>query len=288
MSAQVCTGDLGNPIAGAGTDFGTGINAFGSPLGSATNYTFVSGIPNDGSYTIVKSTANLNPGWHSTVFNHTPNDPNGYMMVVNASNTPGIFYQTTVTGLCPGVTYEFASYIINILRNPGIKPNISFTIENDGIAFHTFSTGDIPEGSPNDWIKYGTIFKTPPNVGTITLKMTNQNPGGNGNDLALDDITFRPCGPKITPVIVSTSSSTATICEGKSASIDLSATVSAVYVNPVYQWQVNNGTGWTNLSLPNAQSTQVTVTFSNAVAGTYAYQLLVAEGGNINSPNCRI
>ncbi len=288
INAQVCTGDLGNPILSAGTDFGSGINTFGNPLGSATNYNFISGTPNDGSYTIVKSTANLNPGWHLNINNHTPNDPNGYMMVVNASNTPGIFYQTTVTGLCPGVTYEFASYIINILRNPGIKPNITFTIENDGVIIQQFSTGDIPEGTPTDWVKYGTIFKTPATVGVITLKMTNQNPGGSGNDLALDDITFRPCGPKITPVIVNTSSSTANICEGQSAIVNLSATVSSVYVNPTYQWQVNTGTGFIDLNIPGAQSTQVTVTYPNAVAGTYSYQLLVAEGGNINSPNCRI
>ncbi len=208
--------------------------------------------------------------------------------MVNASNTPGIFYQTTVTGLCPGVTYEFASFIINILRNPGIRPNITFSIENDGVPFHSFSTGNIPEGSPTDWVKYGTIFKTPLNVGTITLKMTNQNPGGSGNDLALDDITFRPCGPKIIPVIVSTSTTTATICEGQNASVDLSATVSSVYTNPVYQWQVSTNTGWADLSLPGAQTTQVTVPYTNAVTGTYNYQLLVAEGGNINSPNCRI
>lgn len=286
--AQVCTGDLGTAILGAGTDFGSGTNTFGNPLGATTNYNFVSGTPNDGSYTIVKNTANLNPGWHLNITNHTPNDPNGYMMVVNASNTPGIFYQTTVTGLCPGVTYEFASYIINILRNPGIRPNINFTIENNGVIIKQFSTGDIPEGSPTDWVKYGTIFTTPLNVGTITLKMTNQNPGGNGNDLALDDITFRPCGPKITPVIVSTSTNTANICEGQNASVDLSATVSSVYANPVYQWQVSTNNGWVDLNLPGAQSTQVTVTYTNAVAGTYSYQLLVAEGGNINSPNCRI
>ena len=288
-NAQICTGDLGAPILAAGTDFGSGLNTFGNPLsGSTTSYNFISGTPNDGSYTIVKSTANLNPGWHLNINNHTPNDPNGYMMVVNADLNKGIFYQTTVTGLCPGVTYEFASYIINILRNPGIKPNIRFTIENDGVSIKEFSTGDIQEGSPTDWVKYGTIFTTPLNVGTITLKMTNQNPGGNGNDLALDDITFRPCGPKIIPVIVNTSSSTVNICEGQSASVDLSATVSSVYVNPVYQWQVNTGTGFTDLNIAGGQSTQVTVNYTNAIAGTYIYQLLVAEGGNINSPNCRI
>ena len=287
-NAQVCTGDLGNPILTAGTDFGSGLNTFGNPLGSTTSYNFISGTPNDGSYTIVKSTANLNPGWHQNIINHTPNDPNGYMMVVNADINKGIFYQSTVNDLCPNTTYEFAAWVINILRNPGIKPNIRFTIENNGVAIWQFSTGDISEGSPTDWVKYGTIFKTPPTVGIITLKMTNENPGGNGNDLALDDITFRPCGPRITPVILSTSSSTATICEGQSTSIDLSATVSSVYVNPVYQWQENNGAGWVNLSLPGAQSTQITIPYPNAVAGTYTYQLLVAEAGNINAPNCRI
>jgi len=287
IKAQVCTGDLGAPIAAAGTDFGTGTASYGTPLGSATNYNFVAGTPSDGSYTIVKSTTNLNPGWHQNIINHT-NDPNGYMMVVNASNTPGIFYQTTVSGLCPGVTYEFAAWVINILRNSGIKPNIKFTIQNNGQTIGEFWTGDILEGSATDWKRYGTTFKTPPNVGVITLIMTNENPGGSGNDLALDDITFRACGPKITPVIVNTSSSTANICEGQSATVNLSATVSQVYTDPAYQWQVNTGSGWSDLNLPGAQSTQVAITYTKAIAATYTYQLLVAERANINSPNCRI
>ena len=95
----MCTGDLGNPILTAGTDFGSGLNTFGNPLGSTTSYNFISGTPNDGSYTIVKSTANLNPGWHQNIINHTPNDPNGYMMVVNADINKGIFYQSTVNDL---------------------------------------------------------------------------------------------------------------------------------------------------------------------------------------------
>lgn len=286
--AQLCAGTLGEPITGAGTDFGRGSNPFGIPLGTATTYNFIAGTPNDGSYTIVKSTANLNPGWHQNVINHTANDPDGYMMVVNASNTSGIFYQTTVNGLCGGITYEFASYVINILRNPGIRPNILFTIESNGVTLASISTGDIPEGLATDWIKYGTQFKTPINVGTVTLTMSNRNPGGIGNHLAIDDITFRACGPKITPVILSTSTNTANLCEGESAEIELSAAVSAGFTNPVYQWQGNNGSGWFDLSEPGAQTTQVKISFINAISGTYNYQLLVAEQGNLNSPNCRI
>lgn len=42
--------------------------------------------------------------------------------------------------------------------------------------------------------------------------MINKGPGGIGNDLALDDITFRPCGPTITPAIGSTGTPTANMC----------------------------------------------------------------------------
>lgn len=282
INAQVCTGNLGDPIPEAGTDFGAGTNTFGNPLsGSTTNYNFIAASPNAAaSYTIVKSTAGLNPGWHQNISNHS-NDPNGYMMVVNSSDAPGIFYQTTVTGLCPGVTYEFASYIINILRNPGIRPNILFTIENDGAEIIRFSTGDIPEGSATNWVKYGTTFKTPLNVGIITLKMINQSRGSGGNDLALDDITFRPCGPVITTSINNNSSSSADLCVGQNASYNLAANVSAGYNDPVYQWQSFNGSDWVDIDGENL--TQTTINFTNAILGTYKYRLSVAERPNINS-----
>ncbi|RZK42965.1 MAG: T9SS type B sorting domain-containing protein [Pedobacter sp.] len=285
VSAQVCAGDLGLPIRNI--DFGSGASQFGASI-SETSYIYVAGNPNDGQYTIVKSTTGLNPGWHQNIINRTPNDPNGYMMLVNADEKTGIFYQTSVTGLCPNTTYEFAAWIINILRNPGIKPNVKFTIQNNGSTVKDFVTGDIPEGSATDWKRYGFTFKTPADVGVITLIMTNENPGGNGNDLALDDITFSPCGPKITPTIVGSSSDKADLCVGDTKNVELSATVTQAYTNPTYQWQVNRGTGYVNLTGPGAQSQRVIVPFTNAVAGTYSYQLLVAEQGSINSPNCRI
>jgi gliding motility-associated-like protein len=287
IKAQVCNGALGDPVISI--DFGRGNATFAPPI-SGTTYRYIAGNPNDGQYTIVKTTNGLNSGWHQNVVNRTPNDPNGYFMLVNADNDPGVFYQSTVNNLCPNTTYEFAAYIINILRNSGVKPRIRFTITNNGLPIPgaNFSTGDIQEGSATNWIKYGTTFKTPINVGTIALTMTNENPGGGGNDLAIDDITFRPCGPEIKPLILSTSSNTAIICEGKNANVALSATVSSTYSNPQYQWQVNNGAGWTNLTVAGSQTKDVVVPFTNAAIGTYSYQLLVADGANINSENCRI
>ncbi len=286
INAQVkqCNGALGDPVIN--NDFGRGSAHNGNPTPQYTNYPYMLGTPNDGWYTIVKNTFGMHPGnWHQ-ITNHTPNDASGYMMVVNSNENPSVFYENKISGLCAGTTYQFSAWIINLLTYSGKKPNVTFTIETSNGNTYTYNTGDINEGGPTDWKEYKMLFTTT-NNDDIIIKMMNNGPGGNGNDIALDDIIFRACGPIITPSI-NNAAPTASLCAGESAIYNLAATVSPGYTNPSYQWQVNSGTGWTNLNLPDAQSTQVTVPYSNAIAGTYNYQLLVAEGGNIISPNCRI
>ncbi|WP_379092924.1 hypothetical protein [Pedobacter sp. UC225_65] len=122
-------------------DFGRGSNTVGPPI-TETNYIYNSGNPEDGQYTIVKTTAGLNPGWHQNIVNHTPNDPNGYFMVVNADYNKGVFYQKSIN-VCPNTTYEFAAYIINILKNPGssqISNSLSNTIQPVSTFLPTTST----------------------------------------------------------------------------------------------------------------------------------------------------
>lgn len=285
--AQTCSGTLGDPIAAAGTDFGRGNSTNGNELGAAvTTYTFVNGTPNDGQYTIIKTTNGLNPGWHQGIVNHTPNDPNGYMMVVNANFSQGTFYQNTVNDLCPNTTYEFSAWIINILNRSGIKPNVKFIIENTVGTTTTiikeFDTGDILEGSGTDWKFYGTVFSTPASLGTIRLKMVNINPGGTGNDLAIDDINFRPCGPNIT---TSTNGASTQLCAGESQAMRLFADVSTGYTTPTYQWQKEANNNWADIPSATALSLDIV---TNPAVGTYRYRLLVAEQGNIQSANCRI
>ncbi|MCZ4223573.1 gliding motility-associated C-terminal domain-containing protein [Pedobacter rhodius] len=280
---QVCTGALGDPVINI--DFGSGNTNFSTPLSAnTTNYRFIAGTPGDGDYTIAKNTNGMRPGWHQ-VTNHTSGELNGYMMVVNASNTPGIFYQTAIPNLCPGTTYEFAAWIINLLNYSGIKPNITFSIETSaGTVLKTYNTGDIPDGSSPNWVQYATTFTTTGQTDLI-LKITNNGPGGNGNDIALDDITFRACGPIITPSI-NNGSANISVCEGTTGSYNLSADVSAGYADPVFQWQVYTGTSWTDI--PGQNSKQTTVNLNNAAKGTYQYRLVAAEKQNIGSINCRV
>ena len=198
VHAQTCTGGLGDPIIDI--TFGAGPN-FGAPLASGiTNLQYLSNqCPNDGQYTITNSTSNCyNGSWINLTADHT-GDPNGYFMLINASYQPSDFYVQTVTGLCPGTTYQFAAWILNMFAYGGaILPNITFSIENtDGTLLDSIHTGDVASTNPEKWVQYGFYFTTPAGVSTVVLRMTNNAPGGNGNDLAMDDITFRPAGPSM-------------------------------------------------------------------------------------------
>lgn len=289
VKAQVvCTGSLGDPVVNI--DFGRGSSNYGPSLNNNTNYIFKdSGTPTDGEYSLVRSTSGMHLGdWHQ-ITNHTPNDPNGYMMLVNASTKPGIFYETSVTALCPNTTYEFSAWVINLLTYNGIKPSLIFSIlGSDGVTelVQPYSTGNIPEGTASDWKKYGFLFTTPVNVSEVVIRITNAGPGGKGNDIALDDITFRACGPTIVPKFSNVATSSTAICEGDNYSVTLSADVSPGYADPKYQWQRNTGTVWTDL--PGATATTYSTNFPNALAGTYKYRLAVAESTNIGSLNCRV
>jgi gliding motility-associated-like protein len=284
--SQTCTGSLGDPIVNV--DFGTGTSGVrGAPLSTTiTNYTYTSGTPNDGFYTITQSTAGMYDWWSAT--DHTGNT-GGYMMVVNASvSKSDKFYEQQVTGLCPGTTYEFAAWILNMAKTvKAATPNLTFKIQDATGTITLINTGDIPPGrNATDWVKYGILFTTPAAGGDITLTITNNGAGGTGNDIALDDITFRPCGPTIIPKFDLTNSFDAGGCAGTNQSYTMSAQVSAGYNTPMYQWQEFKNNAWVDIA--GATNTTYTANFTPAVAGTYKYRMACANGSNINSPTCRV
>ena len=294
-NAQTCTGSLGDPVINQ--DFGSGANP-GPPLANGvTNMTYTTNnCPNDGEYTISNSltgSGNCHPdSWHNVISDHTGN-PNGYMMIVNASFQPSIFFTQTAPTLCPNTTYEFSSYILNLITlaasGPGVsEPNITFSIQTtSGQILAIDSTGTIPPTAAVTWNKYGVYFTTPTNVTDVIVTMTNNAPGGNGNDLILDDITFRACGPIINLGFASIGGpATKSLCQGGNAAYSLTAAVVGDS-SPSYQWQSNiNGAGWADMAGDNADA--LNVQFTNAVTGVYQYRLGVANGSNITSVQCRV
>jgi gliding motility-associated-like protein len=292
-TAQLCTGSLGDPVVNI--TFGSGGNP-GPPLGAVTSYNYVTTpCPEDGFYTIVNSMSScFSNTWHTLTEDHTPGDVNGYMMLVNASFNPGDFYVDTVKNLCGGTTYEFSAWIMNLLTpfacfGTGINPNITFSIETTtGTVIQKVNTGNIPNLSSAQWNQYGVYFTLPSGVSDLVLRLTNNAPGGCGNDLALDDITFRPCGPKVNAAFANINgiSDTANYCISDNKTIVISGNVQAGYNNPSFQWQQSIDSGATWQDIPGA--TDSTYTHVYAAAGRFQYRMSASEAGNISIARCRV
>jgi gliding motility-associated-like protein len=276
-----CSGSLGTPIIKE--TFGSGALIIGPPLpAGTTSYGYSeSTCPLDGTYSIVNSTTGCFNEWH-TLTDHT-GDPNGYFMLIDADFKPSDFFVQTVNGLFDGSTYEFAAYIINMFQIPGgINPDITFTIEKpDGTVLKQFDTGPIDWDVNINWTRYGFNFTTPAGVSSIVLRMHNNAPGGQGNDLGLDDITFTPAGPKITISADGNPGDTVKNCFY--SDVKLFSTVGNCYVNNAYQWQISaDQTTWANI--PGAINQAYD--FNPPAPGTYFFRVNVAEQGNSGNANC--
>ncbi|MFT3911752.1 MAG: gliding motility-associated C-terminal domain-containing protein [Ferruginibacter sp.] len=291
--AQLCQGSLGDPIVNI--TFGSGGNPGPSLVAAATGYQYVSNdCPNDGYYTVRNnSTACFDNSWFNIPADHTGNG-SGYFMLVNASIQPSDFYVDTVRGLCGNTTYEFAAWIVNVIRPESCngssnQPNLTFNIEKtDGTLLQTYNSGNIPPLAAPAWKQYGSFFTTPMGISNVVLRIRNNAAGGCGNDLALDDITFRPCGPLLIPSIAGQPTTTFSLCEGTSGSFNFLCTVSGGFTNPTYQWQEStNGSPWTDITGQNTTSLIRNFAANNPI-GNYAFRLAVAESGNFGSPQCRI
>lgn len=256
VSAQLgfCEGSKGDPIFHE--NFGTG-NTSGPALpNSITSYTYVTGDPNDGQYTISNKTGQNNTSWHSFLPSSTVSD--GRALIVNASHTSGQFYRTEVTGLCQNTSYEFSAFLMNvydrdsgICENGGIPINVRFEIwdQTETMLLKAGSTGAIASISSPQWEQFALTFQSEAGQGSVILKMFNNGAGGCGNDLAIDDIIFRSCGD-LTEVRDASNSNSLTIC-GAEAPVSLSlqaSSDSSVYSDHFYQWQQStDNTAWTDI-----------------------------------------
>ena len=279
LTAQLCEGNLGENIFTDG-DFGSGVpNIPPNDPGIAPGYLYTTNPPPpDGSYCLTNNITVWNQNWGWANIGDNSNDPNGYMMVVNASFDTGLFYEQVITGLCENTIYEFSADVRNLHFGANIiLPNVSFLINN----FIAYESGNVPEN--NKWNTYGFTFSTGPGQTFVKLSLANNAPGGIGNDLAIDNITFRACGPEalILPQEV------ANICEDGN-SILLDATINGdQYDDPQVQWQESFDGGVTWVDLPGEND--LSYEFSNLAAGTYYYRYKLASAPeNLMNSKCRI
>lgn len=153
---------------------------------------------NDGKYTVGPSAqiASWAPThWHMGG-DHTGNT-NGRMALFNASYTPGIFYTAKISGALPNIPITYSFWVLNLDRSDApsigtrLRPDVrvEFRDMNDNLI--TFiETGDIPPTTAGnlagDWQHFTSNLNL--NVSAFKVIFINNETGGNGNDLALDDI----------------------------------------------------------------------------------------------------
>lgn len=278
--SQPCNGSKGENIFPNG-DFGSGTaNIVQTDPGIAPGYTYTTNPPPlDGVYTLTNDMGAWGNRFTWLPLTDNSPDPNGYFMVVNASVSPGLFYEELVTGLCENTTYEFSADLVNLIT-PGtnqIQPDVSFLLDN----VVQFSTGNIPENGI--WTTYGFTFTTLPGQTSITLALRNNAPGGLGNDLGIDNIAFRPCGPEatITPQQIQF------ICiDNLPITLDVLLT-NSTYTTPLFQWQTSLDSGTTWIDIPGANDTTFTPPISGS--GIYYFRYLVANSpGQLGNTKCRV
>jgi len=194
-------------------DFGTGSYP-GAPLPAGqTTYNYnappqpadfdpndPSAILDDGDYVLATDSQQGFTSWSSIGDNTTGS---GYMMLVNADDDQsGEFYRRQVA-VTSNTTYELLTYLVNVnsqgdfdfcTSNEGglILPNVTLKVEDSGgTILASFDTGDIPFNPMPVWGEYKFSFTTPASTTSIDAVLVNNSIGGCGNDLAIDDITFR-------------------------------------------------------------------------------------------------
>ena len=153
---------------------------------------------NDGKYTVGSSAqiASWAPQFWYKGVDHT-GDVNGRMAIFNASYTPGIFYTALISGALPNIPITYSFWVLNLDRTDApsigtrLRPDVKveFRDINDNIL-QTISTGDIaPTTNGNlagDWHQFTANLTF--SVSTFKVIFINNETGGLGNDLALDDI----------------------------------------------------------------------------------------------------
>jgi gliding motility-associated-like protein len=279
LSAQatLCGGSLGSNIFSGG-DFGSGSTTiYPEDPKLAPGFLYTTQVPpGDGRYTLTNDMSKWPSIWSTWLpIGDNSEDPDGYMMVVNASETPGIFYEQLIDNVCENTLYEFSADAINLIRNGTgghILPDISFYI-NDVLQY---TTGPIPQDEK--WHTYGFTFTSGPGQSTLKLTLRNNAPGGGGNDLALDNIAFLACGPEANIDLQAGGK----FCENELPVLTAQIDADSGYV----QWQMSEDSLlWNDLENDNNMSYQA----HDLQPGNYYFRYLYANTlSNLANSKCRI
>jgi gliding motility-associated-like protein len=146
-------------------------------------------------YALATSPTPCNPTWSNSIRDHTSGA--GNMMLVDFPNSGqnNIWCQTVT--LAASTDYCFGAYYINLLPSGTGQPTPTFIYTVAGASVGNSAT--IPENE--QWNFTGINFNSAAG-GAVQLCIKNQNAGGVGYDVAIDDIILRSSFPGSPPAPV--------------------------------------------------------------------------------------
>ncbi|HEY4337992.1 MAG TPA: T9SS type A sorting domain-containing protein [Puia sp.] len=197
-----------------------------SSSASVSGYTFATlgaNNPSDGQYSIANNTSptlytGTTPasgdkvfgvwdvsGDHTGSSTGTGNAPTasgstgGYLLAVNGTYVPAIVFHTVITGLVASNSYTVSFWVRNICptcgcdpstgnnnATPGVLPNLAISLNGNNY----FTSGDIAYNGA--WVQKSYTFVNLSST-SATIDVTNNAPGGGGNDWVMDDIKVTQC-----------------------------------------------------------------------------------------------
>ncbi len=200
----------------------------------------------------------------------------------------GYEYQCIINGTCsPNSTSDAVLLNVNSLTSISSQPISSTICEGDNTSYNVSASGagityqwQVNDGSGFTNISDGGVYS---GATTSTLDISGNTYGMNGYEFRCEIIgTCSTMNSNIVTLTINTlpsissQANSATICEGENTSFEISASGTAIS----YQWQVNDGSGFVNVTDGGVYSGATTNTLSlSAVTNTmnaYEYKCIVS------------
>ncbi|NCC98312.1 MAG: T9SS type B sorting domain-containing protein [Bacteroidia bacterium] len=245
---------------------------------ASCQYTYKSsGNIDEGQYAVVHSAADGGYWTNRTLRGHTTNGgvDDGFILV-NAARGAGMFYEQYINNqLCENTIYDFSAFIANACPDDGkvgrVPVNAGFKVfgctapGNCPDELLSVESGNLPDGT--NWTEKGGSFNSG-SYKSVNIQIFNniEAPGTgavDGNDIAIDDITFSTCSPEIKMYSNSALTSQDTIVCDDGNDVALSLIAAAVYdmkdffLTPYYLMQQSSSqTGpWTQVGTAQTSNT---------------------------------
>lgn len=166
-------------------------------LTGATSYHYsVWPIPDffDGFYGTTNN-SDVIPGGSRGFFDHTVGDATGRFAFFNGSYQQDDFYRKRFTNLNIGTEYNLSAWLINAYRNIGEESiaNVRFSVfDTSGNLLISTTSGEITPYAV--WMQTSLQFTA--TTTTVDVVLSNNAGGVSGNNVGIDDISFKPLTDK--------------------------------------------------------------------------------------------